>query len=77
MFQVRDATHSITNARRTTMPTENGGKHLSVDAPAGAEPDEIARAFQAFRQKKLAEKRAREEAERMKSEGATAPLGEP
>jgi len=59
------------------MPTENGGKHLSVDAPAGAEPDEIARAFQAFRQKKLAEKRAREEAERMKSEGATAPLGEP
>ena len=57
------------------MPTENGGKHVSVAAPAGAEPDEIAKAFQAFRQKKLAEKRAREEAERMKSEGATAPLG--
>lgn len=60
------------------MPTENGGKHVvSVDAPAVTEPDDIARAFQAFRQKKLAEKRAREEAERLKSDGASAPVGEP
>lgn len=76
-LRARDTTHSMTDARRTTMPTEHGGKHVSVDAPAGADADEIAKAFQAFRQKKLAEKRAREEAERMKSEGATTPLGEP
>ena len=50
---------------------------MSVDAPAGAEPDEIAKAFQAFRQKKLAEKRAKEETERMTSEGASAAIGEP
>jgi hypothetical protein len=78
MFQTRDETHSITNTRRTTMPTENGGKSLvSFDFPPGAEPDEIAVAFQRFRAKKLAEKKAREEAERKKSEGASAPLGEP
>ncbi len=59
------------------MPTESGRQHVSVDAPAGAEPDEIAKAFQAFRQKKLAEKRAKEETERMTSEGASAAIGEP
>ena len=75
MFQIRDETHSTTNTRRTTMPTENGGKNLvRFDFPPGAEPDEIAVAFQRFRAKKLAEKKAREEAERLKSEGAP---GEP
>ena len=78
MFQIRDETHSITNARRTTMPTENGGKNLvRFDFPPGAEPDEIAVAFQRFRAKKLAEKKAREEAEQKKSEATTAPGGEP
>jgi hypothetical protein len=78
MFQIRDETHPTTNTRRTTMPTENGGKNLvRFDFPPGAEPDEIAVAFQRFRAKKLAEKKAREEAERKKSEGASAPLGEP
>jgi hypothetical protein len=77
MFQTRDETHSTTSARRTTMPTENGAKHLPFAAPAGAEPDEIAVAFQRFRAKKLAEKKAREEADQRRSEATTAPRGEP
>lgn len=78
MFQIRDETHSTTNTRRTTMPTENGGKNLvRFDFPPGAEPDEIAVAFQRFRAKKLAEKKAGEEADQKKSEGTSAPLGEP
>jgi hypothetical protein len=78
MFQIRDETHSTTNARRTTMPTENGGENLvRLDFPPGAEPDEIAVAFQRFRAKKLAEKKAKEEAERKECEGTSAPLGEP
>jgi hypothetical protein len=51
------------------MPTENGGKHVYCDAPAGAEPDEFVVAFQAFRNTKLAETKAREEAAVKKSGG--------